>query len=143
MADAAAQESKRAVKNSAAVKPLVLLIDDSADLTAVLARTLETAGFRTTAFNQGLLGLKYLSEPLIGSDRPSAAILDIHLPDISGLVLALRAREVLGPDAPIVMLSGDASLEVLNSLPHVGATHFFRKPVSSTQLLEKLKGLLS
>jgi FixJ family two-component response regulator len=68
--------------------------------------------------------------------RPEAAIVDVHLPDISGLILSHRLRETLGPDAPIVILSGDASMEILNSLTHVGATCFFRKPVSGHTLLE-------
>ena len=74
--------------------------------------------------------------------RPSAAVIDIHLPDISGLILSQRLRELMGARAPIVVLSGDASMEVLNSLPHVGATYFFRKPVSGVMLLDHFRELL-
>ena len=47
------------------------------------------------------------------------------------------------PHAPIVILSGDASMEVLNSLPHVGATYFFRKPVSGAMLVEHFRERLA
>ena len=48
-------------------------------------------------------------------------------------------REILGPDTPIIVLSGDTSMPTLNSLPHVGATYFFSKPVNAAHLLERLK----
>jgi CheY-like chemotaxis protein len=69
----------------------------------------------------------------------AAAIVDIHLPDISGLLVTQKLREMLGPDLPIIILSGDTSMSTLNSLPHVGATYFFSKPVNSGQLLDRLK----
>ena len=65
------------------------------------------------------------------------AVVDIHLPDMNGLVVSQKFRERLGPHAPIIVLSGDTSMETLNSLPHVGATYFFSKPVNSGQLLER------
>jgi CheY-like chemotaxis protein len=74
-----------------------------------------------------------------GGGRFAAAIVDIHLPDISGLVVSQKLREIFGPDVPIIVLSGDTSMQMLNSLPHVGATYFFSKPVNSNLLLERLK----
>jgi FixJ family two-component response regulator len=47
-------------------------------------------------------------------------------------------RDLLGPDVPIIVLSGDTSMPMLNSLPHVGATYFFSKPVNAQQLVERL-----
>ena len=73
---------------------------------------------------------------------PSAAVVDIHLPDINGLILSQQLRERLGPDAPIIVVSGDTSMETIKSLPHVGATYFFPKPVSARQLIARLKELL-
>jgi DNA-binding response OmpR family regulator len=69
----------------------------------------------------------------------AAALVDIHLPDLSGLVVAQKLREMLGPDAPIVVVSGDTSMEVINALPHVGATYFFSKPLNVAYLLERMK----
>lgn len=69
----------------------------------------------------------------------SAAVVDIHLPDLSGLVVTQKLRERLGPGAPIIILSGDTSMEMLNALSHVGATYFFSKPFSSAQLVERLQ----
>jgi hypothetical protein len=43
---------------------------------------------------------------------------------------------------PIVGLSGDVSMATINSLPHVGATYFFSKPVQPGALLERLEQLM-
>ena len=66
-------------------------------------------------------------------------MIDIHLPDISGLVLSTKLREKYGPDLPIIIVSGDTSMEMIRSLPHVGATYFFPKPINAEYLLERLR----
>jgi DNA-binding response OmpR family regulator len=73
---------------------------------------------------------------------PAAAVIDIHLPDMNGLVLSQKLRDALGPERPIVLLSGDTSTETIRSLPHVGATYFFSKPVNGRHLIDKLRDLL-
>ena len=47
------------------------------------------------------------------------------------LLVAQKLREILGPTTPIVIVSGDTSMEVINALPHVGATYFFSKPLNA------------
>ena len=74
--------------------------------------------------------------------QPDLLLLDIHLPDINGLVLAQKLRDRFGPATPIIVVSGDTSMETLKSLPHVGATYFFSKPVNSGMLIERLKELI-
>jgi DNA-binding response OmpR family regulator len=112
----------------------VLVIDDSPPTARALATLLARESFRPTVFHKGSEALEYARR------HPcAAAVVDIHLPDMNGLVLSQKLREQLGPTVPIVILSGDTSMSTLNSLPHVGATHFFSKPVSATQLLKRLK----
>jgi DNA-binding response OmpR family regulator len=112
----------------------IIIIDDNETVTKALRLTLGNAGYAVHAFDTGLAALRHAEE-----HRPDAAIVDIHLPDINGLVLTQRLREILGPDAPVIVLSGDTSMETINSLPHVGATYFFSKPVKAAQLVERLK----
>jgi FixJ family two-component response regulator len=115
----------------------ILIVDDNQATARGLGYLFRDAGYEPATFHEGLSALEYARD-----HRPAAAVIDIHLPDISGLILSQRLRETLGSHAPIVVLSGDASMEVLNSLPHVGATYFFRKPVSGTMLLEHFRELL-
>jgi DNA-binding response OmpR family regulator len=112
----------------------ILIVDDNQLITQALRAFLTAAGFKVTPFNAGLAALRHAAE-----QRPDAAIIDIHLPDISGLVLTQRLRDLLGPRIPLIILSGDTSMETLNSLPHVGATYFFSKPVQGAQLIARLR----
>ena len=116
----------------------ILIVEDSEATARGLDYLFRDAGYQSATFNQGLTALEYARD-----NKPAGALIDIHLPDISGLVLSQRLRDILGPRAPIIILSGDASMEVLNSLPHVGATYFFRKPVNGGTLIDHFRELLS
>jgi DNA-binding response OmpR family regulator len=114
--------------------PEILVIDDSPPTARALATLLARASYRAAVFHRGTDALDYARRhPCL------AAVVDIHLPDMNGLVLSQKLREQFGPRVPIVILSGDTSISTLNSLPHVGATHFFSKPVSASQLLKRLR----
>ena len=117
--------------------PSVLIVDDSTLTAKALAQVLRGSGFQPAVFHAGLPALDFAK-----ANVPAAAVIDIHLPDINGLVLSQKLRETLGAEKPIIVLSGDTSMETLNSLPHVGATYFFSKPVNAAQLIERLRNLV-
>lgn len=115
----------------------VLIVDDSEPTAKALAQLLIRDGFEPAAFTCGEDALKYLN---VGS--PSAAVIDIHLPDVSGLVISQHLRDRYGPDIPIIIISGDSSLQNLSSLSLAGATHFYSKPIKASDLLARLRQLL-
>ena len=112
----------------------ILIVDDSRLVTQALRTFLDKAGFTVATFESGLAALRHAAQ-----NPPDAAVIDIHLPDINGLVLTQRLRELLGPQTPLIILSGDTSIQTINSLTHVGATYFFPKPIQGAQLVERLK----
>ena len=62
----------------------------------------------------------------------------MHLPDGDGIDLTRRLRNKLGAGVPIVVVSGDTSLETLRRLESAGATRFVAKPISLTVLQDAL-----
>lgn len=120
--------------SGATTPPRILIIDDSEPTAHALAAVLRRAAYQTSVAYRGRDGI----EQARGGSF-DAAVVDIHLPDLSGLVVSQKLREILGPHTPIIVLSGDTSMPTLNSLPHVGATYFFSKPVNASHLLERLK----
>ena len=129
-------EAVSATSDSAASPPAapVLIVDDEESTARALAKVLGAAKFRTAVSFRGGDAVDYAARNPI-----SAAVIDIHLPDLSGLVVTQKLRERLGPATPIIILSGDTSMEMLNALPHVGATYFFSKPVNAARLVERLQ----
>jgi CheY-like chemotaxis protein len=112
----------------------ILLVDDNQVVTRALAALLRDEGYEPVAFLSGAPAMEYCR-----SNCPDAALIDIHLPDISGLELARDIRTIHGQRLPIIMFSGDTSMDMLRNLSESGATYFFSKPVSATALLNSLK----
>ncbi len=120
--------------------PMVLIVDDDPTLRDGLSALLTDGGYRVAAFPTGAAALAYAHRR--GQPPAAAAVVDIHLPDANGLVLSQQLREHLGPAAPIIVLSGDTSMGVLDALPGAGATCFFSKCVHVERLLDLLADLL-
>ena len=121
-----------------AVTPRILIIDDSQATAGALEHLLRRAQYDTAVALRGQEGIERAR-----AGGFAAAMVDIHLPDLSGLVVSQKLRELLGPNTPIIVLSGDTSMQTLNSLPHVGATYFFSKPVNASHLIARLKEWLA
>ena len=102
-----------------------------------MSALLRNAGFEAIGCESGQDALDRTSD-----FTPAAAVVDIHLPDINGLILAQKLRDRFGTATPIIVVSGDTSMETLKSLPHVGATYFFSKPVNSGMLIERIRELI-
>lgn len=116
----------------------ILIVDDDVPTAKAMRAILANAGYDPMLCHMGNDALEVARE---GS--PVAALIDVHLPDLSGLILAQKIRSILGPQRPIIMVSGDTSMETLNSLAHVGATYFFSKPMNAGTLLERLRQCLA
>jgi DNA-binding response OmpR family regulator len=115
----------------------ILIVDDNEPTARALAELLLREGYEAAAFTNGSDALAYL---YVGS--PSAAVIDIHLPDVSGLAICRLIRTRLGPDLPIIIFSGDNSIDTLNALATIGAAHFFNKPVRASELLQRIRELV-
>ena len=111
----------------------ILIVDDNQLTANALGSVLEAAKYHTAVTYRGDAGLDYAR-----ANACAAALVDIHLPDVSGLDVARRMRELWGPRTPIIIMSGDTSMEVINALYDAGATYFFSKPVNIPYLLERM-----
>lgn len=123
--------------NTQGIEPReILVVDDSLPTARALAELLMREGFEVAVYTNGTDAMAYLN---IG--KPSAAVVDIHLPDISGLEITQHLRALHGPDIPIIVISGDSSMGNIASLSVVGATYFYSKPVKVSDLLLRIREL--
>jgi two-component system, sensor histidine kinase len=112
----------------------ILVVEDDLNAAKALSRILTDAGYAPTICHGGVDALAAAKR-----ETPAAAMIDVHLPDLSGLILAQQIRQIVGEQIPIIMVSGDTSMETLNSLPHVGANYFFSKPLNRNALVERMR----
>jgi DNA-binding response OmpR family regulator len=68
-------------------KLLALVIEDNIDQAEILAKSLQTAGFKTEIINDGNAAISRL-----GAVVPDLVVLDLHLPGVSGTGILLKIR---------------------------------------------------
>ena len=113
----------------------ILIIDDDERLCAMLEQYLSQGGYRVTSRHTAAEGLA--EQRRMPAD---AVILDLMLPDASGLDVCTRLRERSG--VPIVMLTarGDAMDRVVGL--ELGADDYLPKPFEPRELLARLRTVL-
>jgi DNA-binding response OmpR family regulator len=121
----------------------ILVVEDNRMIADAMARVLRGDGYTPTVWHNGTEALGWVQSLNGAKGSIAAAILDIHLPDLHGLLLSSKLRDLLGPAVPIIVVSGDTSMENLRSLPHAGATYFFPKPLNPAKLLDRLRECLA
>lgn len=114
--------------------PLVLLVDDDPMILGLLARTLEAAGLRVRLASSGAQALALLDDGAL----PELAVLDITMPDMSGLELAAQLHGV-----PHMFLSANDEQQVVEQAARSGAVGFLRKPIDLAQLLPAVRAGLA
>ena len=115
--------------------PSLLLVEDDPDPRTFLADNLTADGYELTVAETVRDGLRELQYK-----QPDLAIVDLGLPDGSGLELIARVREAdgvasrLDPSTPLIVLSGRASeLDRVRGFER-GADDFVGKPFSYAEL---------
>jgi two-component system OmpR family response regulator len=113
----------------------VLLVDDDEDLTAMLRQYLAREGFDATAVHTGEEG-----EEQALSGRYSIVVLDVMLPQLSGIEVLRRIRAV--SQVPIVLLTarGD-NIDRIAGL-ELGADDYVPKPSSPGELVARLRAIM-
>jgi two-component system alkaline phosphatase synthesis response regulator PhoP len=116
----------------------VLIIEDDADIAALIAHYLEKAGYTVETVADGGRGLVQVKDA-----PPDLIILDLMLPGLSGLEIcrALRAHNRTA-QLPIIMLTarGEESERILGL--DVGADDYVVKPFSPSELMARVRALL-
>lgn len=119
-------------------RPLVLVVEDNADMNRFICECLAPE-CRTVAAFDGKEGL----EKAIAL-KPDLILTDIMMPMMSGdeLVYAIRYRRDLD-DTPIVLLSAKADEALRVDLLRHGAQDFVTKPFSTVELRARISGLIA
>ena len=116
--------------------PLILIVDDDAEIRALLARYLTGQGFRVQT-----AASRRECETRLAQMAPDLVVLDVMLPDGSGLEICrdLRARK---PQLPIIMLTAlKEDVDRIIGL-EIGADDYLGKPFNPRELVARIKAVL-
>ena len=113
--------------------PRVLVVDDQADVRAIIAIVLRVQQFEIVEAASASEGLK-----AFGDSRFDVAIVDIFLKEESGadVIAAMRERK---PDLPVVAISGMTALDFVSDSPELSNVVCLRKPFRANELLRAIE----
>src|SRR5215208_2351099 len=114
-------------------KKRVLAIDDEPAMTEWLKILLEHAGYDVRT---ALIGTR--GEELFKSWRPDAVITDMMLPDVDGIELVRKFKQ-LDTEAEVIVITGQGNIPRSVEAVKAGAFDFLEKPVDAERLLDKLE----
>lgn len=115
--------------------PHVLLVDDEAPLRDSLSYALQKEGYEVTTAADGASALR-----LFHKQVPDVILLDLMLPEVSGMELCWRIRAF--SNVPIVMLTAkDQDIDKVWGL-EAGADDYITKPFNTRELLARIRAVL-
>jgi len=113
-------------------KAKILVVDDEKLLRWSLQQNLSKEGFTVITAEKGMQGLELFSE-----EQPDITLLDVHLPDISGINVLENIKKE-NRDAIIIMVTAFGDIQTAVKTIKIGAYDFVEKPFN----MDKLKILI-
>jgi FixJ family two-component response regulator len=115
--------------------PVVFVVDDDVSVRESLELLLRSVGWRTETFASAQ---EFLERPRIVA--PSCLILDVTLPDLSGL--DLQKRVIDRTDMPIIFITGHGDAPTIVRAMKAGAVEFLTKPLRDDVLLDAIRNAI-
>ena len=117
--------------DSAAIKAAdihVLIVDNEAAHARTVAESLERVGFQCAVATSGMQGVERM-----GNESFDVVITDLRMPDIDGLELLKRAKQLL-PQAEVILATGHGTVASAVAAMQQGAFNYLQKPLDLAQL---------
>jgi len=114
----------------------VWIVDDDQEMAKAMRMMLELLDCQTTSF----LSARSAAQTLLTGERPDVLVLDINMPEVSGLdLLEFLRRRPEWKNLPVVMLSSEAADVTVDEAMELGADGYVMKPVTLEELDEAVK----
>jgi CheY-like chemotaxis protein len=122
-----------------AKKQSIWIVDDDEEMTAAIRLMLNLLNYEASSF----LNARSVIQKLTSGTVPDLFLLDINMPEVSGLELLsyLRHREEW-KHLPVIMLSNEATDVVKNRAMELGADGYLPKPVTVEEMEKVLNQTL-
>jgi DNA-binding NtrC family response regulator len=111
----------------------VLAIDDEPAMTEWLKMVIEAEGYEVRT---ALIGTR--GEEIFKQWRPDVVVTDLMLPDLDGIALLRRLKEI-DPAPEVIIISGQGTLARAVEAGQAGAFFFLEKPVSQDGLIDLIR----
>ena len=117
--------------------PIVFVVDDESAVGVSVKRLLHSVGIEARLFTSATEFLR-TKRP----DAPGCIVLDVRLPDLSGLDLQQELAKA-NVDLPVIFVTGHADIPMTVRAMKAGAVEFLTKPFHEQELLEAVQRAIS
>ena len=117
----------------------VILIEDDRTMLSLLGTLLKMEGFQIATLGNEKTIEDMLS--LCRQEKPDAAMIDVHLPHVSGIDLLQRLRQE--PDLSMIRILMSSGLDRSEACLQAGADDFILKPYMPDELIQRIRRVLS
>jgi two-component system nitrogen regulation response regulator NtrX len=114
----------------------ILIIDDEPEILKQVSGLMEDEGYSTVRAGNGEEGVK-----AFGAGEISLVLLDVYMPGMDGLAVLEKIKEI-DPGVPVIMVSGQGSIDVAVKATKLGAIDFVEKPFQPERLLVSVANAL-
>jgi DNA-binding response OmpR family regulator len=111
----------------------LLFVDDEEDFLVTIVKYLRRKKLNVAAASSGQTALDWFA-----SNDVDIVVLDIKMPDMNGVDVLRRMRELKGNDFGVIILSGHAHTDLALEAMRAGANDFLLKPCAVDALLERV-----
>jgi len=116
----------------------VIIVEDEPETADMFAEMMRLNGFQVRKSSAGRLAMS-----MIAHEKPNAVLLDVMMPDISGLeVLRFMKRDPNLSDIPVVIVSAKSQFTDIQEGLEAGARVYLTKPVAYPELISAVKNAL-
>ncbi len=116
----------------------ILVVEDEPDTAEMFSEMLRMRGYRVYKAYGSASAMRQLM-----LDKPDAVMLDIMMPDISGLeVLRFMRREPALGEIPVIVVSAKGLLSDIKNGMDAGATVYLTKPVAYSELIRAVESAI-
>jgi two-component system response regulator RegA len=115
-------------------KRSILVVDDDDVFRERLVRAFADRGLDARGAHDGAAALA-----LALADSPELAVVDLRMPDRSGLDV-VRELKAIDPATSVVVLTGYGSIATALEALKLGATHYLTKPANADEILDAFEG---
>jgi DNA-binding response OmpR family regulator len=116
----------------------VVIVEDELETADMFAEMMRLNGFQVHRSSGGRLAMS-----MIAHEKPSAVLLDVMMPDISGLeVLRFMKRDPNLSDIPVIIISARSQFADIQEGLQAGAKVYLTKPVAYPELISSVRNAL-
>jgi len=113
----------------------IWIVDDDQEMSKAISMMFMLLDCETTCF----LNARSAAQTLLSGKRPDMMVLDINMPEVSGLdLLEFLRRRKEWKELPIIMLSTEAADVTVDQAMSLGADGYVMKPVTIEELTESV-----